>query len=108
MAKPELGIKRVCVACATKFYDLQKVPAVCPKCGTEQPAEQPRMRRGSGNVIDERRRAKVVPVPGVEEPEAEPVEAVEADEEEEGAEAADDIDADDEDVVVEAEVEEER
>ena len=45
MAKPELGTKRVCVSCGTHFYDLGKTPAVCPKCGTEQPADQPRLRR---------------------------------------------------------------
>jgi uncharacterized protein (TIGR02300 family) len=74
MAKPELGTKRVCVSCGTRFYDLTRQPAICPKCGTEQPAEQPRARRG--NPVDERRRAKIVPVPGLEEPdtEAEPVE----------------------------------
>lgn len=44
MARPELGIKRICVACGAKFYDLGKSPAVCPKCQTEQPAEQPRVR----------------------------------------------------------------
>ena len=45
MAKPELGLKRTCVACGTRFYDLTRSPAICPKCGTEQPAEQPRLRR---------------------------------------------------------------
>ena len=34
MAKPELGSKRQCVNCGAKFYDLNKDPAVCPKCGT--------------------------------------------------------------------------
>jgi uncharacterized protein (TIGR02300 family) len=66
MAKPELGTKRICVACNTKFYDLTKTPAVCPKCSTEQPAEQPRMRRAGGNVPEDKRRAKIAPVPGVE------------------------------------------
>ena len=66
MAKPELGTKRICVACNTKFYDLCKTPAVCPKCSTEQPAEQPRMRRAGGNVMEDKRRAKVLPVPGIE------------------------------------------
>lgn len=45
MAKAELGLKRTCVACSAKFYDLARVPPTCPKCGTEQPAEQPRLRR---------------------------------------------------------------
>ena len=57
MAKPELGTKRICVACSAKFYDLQKNPAICPKCGTEQPAEVPRPRRG-GNVVEDKRPKK--------------------------------------------------
>ncbi len=32
MAKPELGEKRRCLSCETKFYDLNKEPPVCPKC----------------------------------------------------------------------------
>ncbi len=79
MAKPELGLKRVCVACGTRFYDLTKSPAVCPKCGTEQPIEQPRPRRSGGNVVEDRRPKKPAPVAddadveveGVEEPEEE-------------------------------------
>ena len=34
MAKPELGTKRLCGNCGTKFYDLSKSPIVCPKCAT--------------------------------------------------------------------------
>ncbi|GDX38493.1 hypothetical protein LBMAG20_07080 [Methylocystaceae bacterium] len=33
VAKPDLGAKRQCQSCATKFYDLNKDPIVCPKCG---------------------------------------------------------------------------
>jgi uncharacterized protein (TIGR02300 family) len=74
MAKPELGQKRVCVACGARFYDLQKSPAVCPKCGTEQPPEQPRARRTGGNVIEEKRVKKAAVVEDVEvDPEAEAV-----------------------------------
>ncbi len=58
MVKPELGVKRVCVACGARFYDLMKVPAVCPKCGTEQPAEAPRSRRPVGNVTEDKRPKK--------------------------------------------------
>ena len=35
MAKPELGAKRQCQSCATKFYDFNKDPILCPKCGAE-------------------------------------------------------------------------
>ena len=34
MAKPELGAKRQCQNCGAKFFDLNKDPIVCPKCGT--------------------------------------------------------------------------
>ncbi|MDI2089809.1 TIGR02300 family protein [Commensalibacter oyaizuii] len=44
MVKVELGIKRVCCSCGTRFYDLNKMPPVCPKCNTEQPIELPRGR----------------------------------------------------------------
>jgi uncharacterized protein (TIGR02300 family) len=81
MAQPELGTKRVCVSCGTRFYDLTKQPAVCPKCGTEQPAEQPRARRAGGNVVEEKRRAKPVPVPGLEDADVEVVEVEEEAEE---------------------------
>lgn len=34
MGKPELGTKRVCPSCGTKYYDLNRSPIVCPSCGT--------------------------------------------------------------------------
>ncbi len=34
MVKPELGTKRVCPNCGTKYYDLDREPIVCPRCGT--------------------------------------------------------------------------
>jgi uncharacterized protein (TIGR02300 family) len=34
VAKPELGTKRLCANCSAKFYDLNKDPILCPKCGT--------------------------------------------------------------------------
>ena len=33
MAKPELGEKRVCPSCGAKYYDLNRDPILCPKCG---------------------------------------------------------------------------
>lgn len=61
MAKPDLGTKRVCVACGARFYDLQKSPATCPKCGADQPVDQPRVRRPAGNVPEDKRPKKVAP-----------------------------------------------
>ena len=34
MPKAEWGIKRICMACSAKFYDLGRDPVDCPKCGT--------------------------------------------------------------------------
>lgn len=33
MVKPELGTKRACPSCHSRFYDLNRDPAVCPVCG---------------------------------------------------------------------------
>ncbi|MBO4405653.1 MAG: TIGR02300 family protein [Alphaproteobacteria bacterium] len=35
MNKEKWGIKRVCLCCATRFYDLNKSPIFCPNCGEE-------------------------------------------------------------------------
>lgn len=71
MAKPELGTKRVCVSCSARFYDLTKVPAVCPKCGTEQPLDQPRARRAVAALPEDRRPKKPAPDPDDQDAEAE-------------------------------------
>jgi uncharacterized protein (TIGR02300 family) len=33
VAKPELGSKRQCQNCGAKFFDLNRDPILCPKCG---------------------------------------------------------------------------
>ena len=40
MANPELGAKQVCPNCQAKFYDLNRRPAHCPKCGTDFDPEE--------------------------------------------------------------------
>lgn len=104
MVKPELGTKRVCVSCSAKFYDLTKVPAVCPKCGTEQPIEVPRPRRSGGNVDD--KRVKKVPVPGVEDPDLE-VETADDEAEEDVLEDTSDLEDDADALGADIEVEQE-
>jgi uncharacterized protein (TIGR02300 family) len=102
MAKTELGTKRVCVACNTRFYDLGKTPAICPKCGTEQPADQPRPRRLGGNVSDQKPIKK--PAPAVEADLVE-VEGVADEAEEDVLEDASDLEDSDDAIVPEIEVE---
>lgn len=46
MANPELGAKQICPNCQSKFYDLGRRPAHCPKCGEDfDPEEAIRSRR---------------------------------------------------------------
>ena len=101
MPKPDLGTKRVCVACNAKFYDMQKSPAVCPKCGTEQPAELPKPRRAGGNVADDKRPKK----PAIADDADVEVEAVEDDAEEDVIEDASDLEDDADAIPDEIEVE---
>jgi uncharacterized protein (TIGR02300 family) len=105
MAKPELGLKRVCVACGAKFYDLMKSPAVCPKCGTEQPAEQPRFKRGPLPADEKVKKRAATPAAEGDEIEIEDVDADAVVEDAEDIE--DEDDALGEDIEVETERDEE-
>jgi uncharacterized protein (TIGR02300 family) len=57
VAKPELGSKHKCQNCGTKFFDLNKDPIVCPKCGEVQassgPAARGPVREAAANDDDE-------------------------------------------------------
>ena len=35
MAKVDLGIKRLCGSCGTRFYDFRRTPILCPGCSAE-------------------------------------------------------------------------
>ena len=95
MAKPELGLKRQCMSCGAKFYDLNKDPAVCPKCGTVFQAVA--MSRAAAPVV-----ARAAPVPDDDEaelevagPEMVSLDEVEAGEAEKDLPTDDDIDVGD-------------
>jgi uncharacterized protein (TIGR02300 family) len=108
MAKPELGLKRSCVSCGARFYDLARAPAVCPKCGTEQPAEQPRLRRAAAAPVpvDEKLKKRAA-APELEGDDIE-VEDVEGDEAiEDAEELEDDAEGIGEEIEVEADRDEE-
>ena len=94
MAKPELGIKRLCASCGAKFYDLHKSPIICPKCSTVYEVTLPRARS------DGRGAAAAAPVAEPEVAEAETVSLEDADAEAAGSgkaevpESVDDIEVD--------------
>lgn len=49
-----LGLKRTCLSCAAKFYDLEKDPILCPKCGkTFEPEDFNKPKRGRKKVVEE-------------------------------------------------------
>jgi uncharacterized protein (TIGR02300 family) len=52
LASPELGTKQLCPTCQAKFYDLNKRPAHCPKCGSDfDPDEAVRNRRVRARIV---------------------------------------------------------
>ena len=103
MSKPEFGTKHTCEACAERFYDLNRSPAICFKCGAQQSPPKPRMyrpiRAGSDRGAFSRR---PLPIPAEK---LEPADDLAVEEVEE-ADLADNEDADlDDDAEVEIEVE---
>src|SRR3984957_13583781 len=86
MGRPELGAKCACVSCAERFYDLNRVPAVCPKCGAHHPPEKLRVFRPTRSTVEFRRQTRQ-PTPIVAEEEVEQVSTADSD--------ADDDDDDD-------------
>ncbi len=59
------GLKRVCVSCGIRFYDLNKRPIHCPNCETEFSGEiklKGRRGRVAAVEVEEVVKAKVVPV----------------------------------------------
>ena len=101
MAKAELGMKLTCESCGARFYDLNKQPGHCPKCGTAN----------ARPVIFKASRGR--PAEAAKAPPPKPVvaeDAVEADAEEEEDEAViedtSDLGEDDEDMEVPIEKEE--
>jgi len=84
LANPELGAKQICPTCSSKFYDLGRRPAACPKCGAEfDPEEALRNRRVRARTVvpedDAEEEKPVVAAEAEDGFEAEPDEAPELD-----------------------------
>ncbi len=89
------GLKRICMSCGARFYDLNKKPIICPSCNTEYTGEiKVKARRGRVADLADEEVEDVVP----EVVEAE-TEEVEADEETVSLEEiAEDEDADEDEI----------
>jgi uncharacterized protein (TIGR02300 family) len=90
VAKPELGAKRQCQHCGAKFFDLNRDPIVCPKCGTIFQGVTARAERVSAKDEDEEE--EVAQPAGVE---IVSLDDVEASEEKAAEPVVDDIDVED-------------
>jgi uncharacterized protein (TIGR02300 family) len=77
MPELNLGTKFECFSCGTRFYDLGKAEAICPKCGANQ-KDSDRAESASASAAARKRR-KVEPKPV--EIDDEPIEEIAADEE---------------------------
>ena len=48
------GLKRICLSCSTRFYDMNKRPIICPNCGDEFTGEvKIKARRGRLSALDD-------------------------------------------------------
>ena len=96
MAEIKLGNKYDCYNCGTKFYDLGKGAALCPKCGADQKDAAEKNNPLVAQSVRRRKRAELAateePEAAVEEPE---VATIEDDEEIPAVDL--DLDVDDED-----------
>lgn len=111
MAKAEWGTKRICSECGARYYDMQKEPPTCPKCGTVFTVISPKAKRkAAAPVVVEDKTAKRKPKPTDDlELESQVLEpgADEEEEEDEMIEDASELGEDEEDVaeVIETKVE---
>jgi uncharacterized protein (TIGR02300 family) len=95
MGRPQLGTKCTCGGCGERFYDLNRLPAICPKCGAEQQPEKPRVvRPPRSSAFGTRQFARQPAVVAVADEEVEPANSSEAEDEEDAVETEDETDDD--------------
>lgn len=63
MSKPEWGTKRICPNCGTRYYDMQRDPITCPKCGAPFDAESlVKTKKAARAVVPAAAQEEVVPL----------------------------------------------
>ena len=72
MAALVKGLKRICMSCGMRFYDMGKTPIVCPSCNTEFTGDMKvKIKRSrAAAVIDDEDQVEVVEAEEIEEDEA--------------------------------------
>ncbi len=98
MAKAELGMKLTCESCGARFYDLNKTPGLCPKCGAAN--ARPVIFKASRRSAEDREKAaapvKVPVAPVIADDDAVEPAAADDDEDEAVIEDTSDLGEDDE------------
>jgi uncharacterized protein (TIGR02300 family) len=107
VAKAELGMKLTCESCGARFYDLNKTPGICPKCGAAN--ARPVIFKASRRPAEDREKlaaakAPVAPV-NTDDDDVE-VETDDDDEDEAVIEDTSDLGEDDDDITVPVEKDE--
>ena len=98
MAKPEWGLKRTCLGCSARFYDMQREPIVCPSCEAEfDPLAMVRPRRARAVAASQAKAKAAAAAPLAEAAESDDAEET-ADDALEVDDAAIDLDDDDDDI----------
>lgn len=98
VARPELGTKRVCLDCGSKYYDLNRDPITCPKCGTifevAKPApaevaeiEEPEDAATEESGADENEEAEVISLEDADAEQASSIEVPDLDDDDSGDDA---------------------
>jgi len=108
LGKVELGVKLTCDSCGARFYDLNKTPAKCPKCGAanSRPVVFKTRRPTTDEREESKRAAAAAAAAKAAKPAEDEVEVVAGDDEDEAViEDTSDLGEDDDnvDVVVEEE-----
>jgi uncharacterized protein (TIGR02300 family) len=92
MGKLELGTKCTCTGCQERFYDLNRSPAMCPKCGVRQPPEKPRLFRPPRSTFGVGSQQRRPPVAVAIDDDVEPIGAAEIDAADDASESDDEAD----------------
>ncbi len=93
------GLKRICLNCSMRFYDMDKRPIICPSCSTEFTLEEKVKKRGRPAAEDKPVKQVVAKKPAAEEEDDEIAE-IDADDDFvslEDVDEDDDLDDDDDD-----------
>ncbi len=102
MGKVDLGMKLTCESCGARFYDLNKQPGVCPKCGAKNARPQVFRTRRPAEERAEKQKALAAAAAADKELDADDadVDVVDDDEDEAVIEDTSDLGDEDEDVEV--------